>query len=550
MKDSITLLAERRLHGPSTRIGDDLRPVDLCRAVRQLGSGLDHLSGERALALVDETPASDSPWEGSLDGARLSGLLFTDRRMLCAALPAGLYYDAVRGARAIDGGVEVLGDGASLRLETRSPAQVGGFFEELCATPPGRRAPPPRQLVEPSTGDPFGVLPTLNALPFESDARVPQLLALVPDPRVRPGVPADVAADLARRSVLFAHTVHAGRGMTEQGAWLSPLSGDDLLFAVRAILGPPQAERRAQPQEIALDFAFHEDVAKAVLSSLAGVVSASLLGVGWVRLPRTTRLSLVVRPWGSFTAFVDRAVEGDALAAREYLHELLHVFEGQLLLLRSLHGWSARPEQLFAIPPVEVADQARQLVGFSNLSAFLPDTEPTEQLDGLRPDIQAILDEVDAKSPQQRQDEARKALAEAKALNDAEAIADAALRLQHEQLYEESLAAYRFLGEEFESHRGAAARGLGDCYLFKVLYCGSPPGPEHAKDLERALTWYDSAAQAGERVESLDENYWEASKALATVAPDQARRRRALERYLAAFPRGEHASEAHRLRDA
>jgi hypothetical protein len=121
---------------------------------------------------------------------------------------------------------------------------------------------------------------------------------------------------------------------------------------------------------------------------------------------------------------------------------------------------------------------------------------------------------------------------------------DAALRLQHAQAYDDGEMAYAELGRRFPEQIAEATSSRGDCVLFSVLYCGKPVAEAHAPILERAVALYLEALGRGRRAEQLDENLWEATRALSRVHPDRARRIWAVDLYRTTCPQGRNLPDA------
>ncbi|MCC7540775.1 MAG: hypothetical protein IT379_31450 [Deltaproteobacteria bacterium] len=564
MTDVLRQLAYDHLRHDNVRFPPKIEQKTLQVAALTFGVGLDHLEGERVIAVLDESVyaktagAIMSVFNDRLDCEYFGGLVVTDRHLVGGDPPEAVPLDRITGAR-VTGSVfrklEVLGQTRNKSYVLESDKEVAAFVNALVQYPPHARVAAPRALVAPTADDPTGVLAEMNEL-GAGDARAVQLMALPAALRSRvAAVTSDLALDLASRAVLYARTLNAGRAM-KNGLWISALPGPDLLAVLGRMLGRP-VYQQPDPQG-SLEVRFHWDgsVAKALLDSAVGLTVLAVAGVGWTMWPERSVISWRLTPFGPFTGFQLKAItgqrgnpfdQGEDLKLRQLMHDTLQVHEGRALLLRMIFGWGAPLEQLFQSQQADVAAKMQELVGYSDLSAFFPGQKVDKSHDGLRPDIQAAVDAAiraeQQKTPEQRNAAARSAWQKAVASGTLDAMEDAALSLQHAQLYDDAIRAYQHILERFPEEGASTARSLGDCHLFQALYAPSGPTPAHLPTLDTALRWYAHAVERGAATEHVEENFWEACRALSEVAPAE-QRAQFLLYYRSSYPAGAHRPDA------
>ena len=485
--ETIALLAERHIALPGLATGLDIEPGALSAAVAELGLGLEHLSGERAVAIAPP-------------------VVVTDRRLLWMA-----------GDRPY-----------ASRLDQLSPAMVppelAGFIASLAELPPQGRVAHPRALVAPLPSDPTGALGALGELHRSGradDGRAEQLLCLV-EASVRrgSGMDAQAGADLACRAVLLDRTLTWGRG-SHLTFWLSPLTVDDFAHAIGLVFGEPQRRFRDPQGFVSLTFRAHDHnvhVRIVPVGSLSGFSIQLTYGSSFMAVPaeETRRVT-------------------------RFAHESLVAYEAQLLLLRTLYGWQSAAPQLLAASPQTVGARMRELVDWCELAPFLSAPawptfdDPTEA---------AVPAEL-AMTPEERAAHAREAWQRAVARGERAAMIDAAEQLQRAQAWEDGARAYALLGERFEDLRGSAAAGVGDCILYSVYARAGTPREDRVEVLQTALAWYDSALRHGCPRDRVEESYWSACELLlAAHEGHRLRQLEALSRYQSTFPDGLHREDA------
>lgn len=195
--------------------------IKLAAARRTYLIGLDHLGGERLLALLDGNLA---------DVGGESGLVFTDRRVLVnAGVRADLPYAAITHAQYVSGllsselVITAWDRPFNVTLGAMGETTPGllGFFNGLQHIPPTQRYQEP---VASNVVEPRATVPSRNALLAVTRKK------LVSD---------DTASDLRIRLDLVEQTVRFGRGGRD-GWFQSPLGRDDLRFALSVLFGAPQ----------------------------------------------------------------------------------------------------------------------------------------------------------------------------------------------------------------------------------------------------------------------------------------------------------------------
>lgn len=389
MSDLLRALAHEHLRHENARFPPAIAPKTLQVAALTFGVGLDHLAGERVVAVLDESVyartagAVMSFFNERLGCEYFGGLVVTDRHLIGGDPPEALPLDRIAGARLHKGllrKLEVLGTSRSKSFVLEADEVVARFVDALVQYPPHARIAPPSPLVEPTAEDPTGVRRAAAEL-AATDPRGARLLALPAAVSARvPGVTPELALDLASRAVLYARTLHAGRGMTN-GHWISALPGADLLAVLVRMLGRPAHQALDAHGSLDVRFHFDSSIAAALLDGAIGLTALAVTGAGWTAWPERSVISWRLTPLGPFTAFHVGAVtgqrgnpldQGEDLKLRQLMHDTLQVHEGRALLLRMVLGWSAPLEQLFASTHAEIAGRMHALIGDADLRPFFP----------------------------------------------------------------------------------------------------------------------------------------------------------------------------------
>jgi hypothetical protein len=314
-----------------------LSEIKLAAARRTYLMGLDHLGGERVLALVDGTLA---------DTGGETGMIFTDRRLLVnSGVRADLPYAAISHATHASGVltnelvVTAWDRPYAITLGPMIESLQGllGFFHGLSSVlPHSRYQEPVASNVEPRT-----TVTARNALLAASRKR------LVSD---------DTAADLRIRLDLVEQTLRFGRGARE-GWYESPLGKADLRYALGVLFGAPQNGGSDGRMET-FDYVFR------------GRAQAHLPGVGvaWMLMPMSApfqvlRAHVVDFPGG--TGFALNGMRGQVstpiAATVMLLNYRLAEIERDLLYRRILFGPEVEATQLAAIPAHAVGQRAAEL---------------------------------------------------------------------------------------------------------------------------------------------------------------------------------------------
>ncbi len=389
-------LAQQHLHHPTISFRPEPAPMRL--AAMYTGIGLDHLGGERAVALVNEseTAATTGAVMGMLNdnwkAEHFVGALLTTRRFVMGNLdPMEFPLEGVQGAQVatgfLSGGLELFGvnaQGQALRKKEDLDAKVelAAFFNALAQLPPAARPviPESTELAVPSQEDPTGARRAL-ATP-RSDARTDILLRTV-EAASRAGMPAEQGVDLVRRIELFDRNQSSGRGQA-QGFWLSPLSGEDLEQVAHVELQTCTRRFVDASNVLQLEFRWDSSLAEAAASSAVGAASGAVFGIGWSEVPTTAETTVRLARFGAIAGMQLRACSGERFAVLprsddmgflQELHEAFAWHEGRALLLRALFGWSHPLGELQRAPYEELQHRTYGLTGYSDLSMFYPAPE-------------------------------------------------------------------------------------------------------------------------------------------------------------------------------
>ncbi len=531
MTGPLLRLAHEVLGSPEVRFVPDLDRAAIDRAVLTSHAGVDPFVGERVLAVgAEPTAAPDAPF---------AGFLLTSQRLVVGA--TSLRLEHVLGARQTGpGAFEILTPRGPVALAAILAARLVAFVHRLMVVHPAARAEPPRPLAPAGPSDPLGFLVEMNTPGV--DPRVLAIFGLLSSAvdQTRT-MPIDGARDLAQRAVVASRRLRDGRGMVD-GWWVSSLPVADLVGALARVFGAPVE-------------AYREDARgteRLVFLARGSLIVGGTDGLDLEIPPRiaslpATPVELRVADLRGFATYQVRARSSDPLAladAPAFVHDALTTLEPRLLALRALFAWTMPADRLLDAPADAIRAKQQAMAPMADLSKVLPRAERPQALTDLFERARKAAEAELAKSPAQRKDEARARFAAALASGDRKAMWDAALKLQHAQAYAEAEAAYDELGRRFPAELGDALRSKGDAALFSVLYAGRPAAEEHVPALERAVSLYLSALRHGKRADDLDENLWEAARALSRVHPDPGRRVSAVELYVTTCPAGRNLPDA------
>ena len=311
--------------------------IKLAAARRTYLMGIDHLGGERLLALLDANLA---------DVGGETGLIFTDRRLLVnSGVRADLPYAAISYATHTSG---MLSNELVITAWDR-PVQVTlggmveslqgllGFFHGLQGIVPHARYQEPTA----TNVEPRATVTARNALLSVTRK------GLVSD---------DTASDLRIRLDLVEQTLRFGRGGRD-GWYQSPLGRGDLRYALGVLFGTPQNGGSDGRMET-LDYVFR------------GRAQAHLRGAGvaWMLMPMSApyqllRAHVVDFPGGS--GFALNGIRGQvstpiATTVMQLNYRLAEI-EQDLLYRRILFGPEVDAAQLAEIPAHAISQRANEL---------------------------------------------------------------------------------------------------------------------------------------------------------------------------------------------
>ncbi len=314
-----------------------LSEIKLAAARRTYLMGLDHLGGERLLALVDGVLA---------DTGGETGMIFTDRRLLVnSGVRADLPYAAISHATHASGMISSdlivtawdRPHTVALGPMVESLQGLLGFFHGLASILPHSRYQEPMAAnVEPRT-----TVTARNALLAASRKRL---------------VSEDTASDLRIRLDLVEQTLRFGRGARD-GWYESPLGKADLRYALGVLFGAPQNGGSDGRMET-FDYVFR------------GRSHAHLPGVGvaWMLMPMSApfqilRAHIVDFPGG--TGFALNGMRGQTsspiASTVMLLNYRLAEIERDVLYRRILFGPEVEAARLAAIPAHAVGQRAAEL---------------------------------------------------------------------------------------------------------------------------------------------------------------------------------------------
>lgn len=311
--------------------------IKLAAARRTYLIGLDHLGGERLLALACPNLA---------DVGGEMGLVFTDRRVLVnAGVRADIPYAALQNASYVPG---MLSNELVLTAWDRPFAmKIGplaeslqgllGFFHALLGMPPASRYQEPTG----TNVEPRSTILARNALLAATRK------GLVSD---------DTAGDLRVRLDLVEQTLRFGRGGRD-GWYESPLGRGDLRHALSVLFGAPRNAGFDGRMET-LDYLFRG-------RNQAHIAGA---GVAWMLMPMSApydTLRAHVVDFVGGTGFSLNGIRGQASTplgptVMQVNYRLAEI-EQDLLYRRILFGPEVDPAQLAAIPTPQIQARAHEL---------------------------------------------------------------------------------------------------------------------------------------------------------------------------------------------
>ena len=345
-------------------------------AIATIGTGLDHLVGEMALALSDDR-AEDERFT--------RGVVITDRRvfMRSAEKIIDIPYPAIQDVRARSGMIrDDLDISAWNRMYTLAdiPAMqpTAAFLQALLRIHPGYRVPPPRPLSYPSPEDPTGGAAARHDI-WSRDVRVLPLLGMAIEGHRQGRISAEIGADLVTRAMLFDRTLAHGRGAHE-GWWTSPLGGPDLVYAFSRMIGDVSGSwQENQARCFELKPRPRGPNVGAAVGTAVGLLALGVLGVGWVTTPGRSlpavRLKIVPGTGSCGFALCD---EKGAPLSQEWpglvhaLFEALPRIEGRMLIQRAAFGWDVPPEKLEEMPLETLFLAVAERIGEIDIGIYFP----------------------------------------------------------------------------------------------------------------------------------------------------------------------------------
>ncbi len=347
----------------------------LQNAAGRFGDWIDYAAGEEALAFVDET----------VMGSGKEATLLTDRRLLASmddkhfVVPYAALQGVSLGSGFVTKKMSVNAGPYSCEIPLTNDAapQVAAFLNALLALPPDHRQVAWTSPTSPE--DPSGATRLLAQL-SQLEPRAALLLRFIEEMTRRGQMPPDIGADFASRAALLHRTVTQGRGLSQ--TWrLSPLSSADFAYVLQTVFGQPLGHW-PEPDRQTFDFATGGTggVGAAAVSTAVGLSVMAVVGVGWYSVPkqnvRVVRLVLTDLPGScGFIALGDAGPHFVPVVelAPELLDWIINALAGaeaQLLLFRTVFGWSASPAELYAQPPHLLQQQITGAIGPVDLSLF------------------------------------------------------------------------------------------------------------------------------------------------------------------------------------
>lgn len=298
-------------------------------ALRPLLAGMDHLEGERVLAVIEETSR----------GREDEGVAITDHRFVArrdgetrAVRLSAL--TAVEVRRADDAwSLRVKSGESGIDVEMRSSA---GAAEDLARLLDALLHVPPESRIE------RGEMP---ARPTAEEATLAAALS------ARGGLTPAGAADLCTRLVVSERNQRYGRG-ARAGKHLSPLSLLDLKYALTIAMGAP-IRRREVGHEHVLDFSLRRPLSARGAPSRRALSVLAPIGFEWVSVPKGPTIATVRVTMTDLVGATGFSVVG--LHAREEtaadlvfaeVERGLPLLERELLRRRAVFGLDVSPAQL------------------------------------------------------------------------------------------------------------------------------------------------------------------------------------------------------------
>jgi hypothetical protein len=484
-------LVREHLGQSGARLAPDLDRRVVRAIAASVGAGPRTLEGERHLAVFLEP--------GTTQG--FAGFAVTSERLVVGdrSLPLG----AVRGARPLDGGaIEVSTWAGALAVRSAAGVALGALCAALGQVREADRALPGCPLLAVSAADPLGVLPEVRGWAQGVDGAALELLNVLMAAVTASAIPLPIAQDLAARAVLLHRTRNEGRGMMEDGGWVSPLSVPDLSAALAEVLGRPA--RVVQRDDV--------------------------LTLGW-------DVDLALSSYKSLSRLRIEGRDGAAVAAaRARLFEPLLEREGRLVALRVLFGWHAPAEALMATSADEIERRLRELHGRADLSPLVSGlTHPDEPPPVSKPP------ETLRRGAMARLDAARRDV-------DPDAAIQAALELMNlARGYHDAARAFEEIARTYPDRRADATFFQGNAVLSGILSEQGAPRADQMPGLERAVRLFEESMRLGKPSLQVDDSFWQAARAIVGAHPSKLRRRGVLDVYVRTFPRGAHVEEANKL---
>ncbi|MBL8715050.1 MAG: hypothetical protein JNL79_03595 [Myxococcales bacterium] len=382
-------LAQQFLRHDQVNLAPDLPRKKLRAAAASFTEWLDHATGERPIAFLDETAL----------GKGDEGVLLTDRRLLAYTEASGKHvmipYSAITGVSVKKGFMETKLEVSAAQFSAPIPLITCAdavepltlFLRGLLRLPPEQRWEPP--VSHATAEDPSGAFGLLQAL-GAPDVRIPILLRFVGEMTRQGAMPPAVGADFVARIHMLHQTQAFGRGMVH-GTRISPLHGPDFHYMlstvfgdpthVAATQGPPEAQRGSSGVTHTLDFALtrRPNAVGAGVSTAVGLAALALIGVGWVSTPKRNiqgvRVVATDLPCSTgFSALGMLSGRFGPLATMEptvlgWLLDALDDLEAIFTFYRAAFGWQIAPAHLLQWGG-ELPGRVAQLLGPTDLSAF------------------------------------------------------------------------------------------------------------------------------------------------------------------------------------
>lgn len=329
----------------------NLAPDVIHKSVLAYNAGLDHLQGERMIAVFNDS-----------DKERYSlGAILTDRRLIQRhdknynSVP----YRSMSGPITTGGGavtnafIQIVQDGTPVKMTTLSNKHIARFLEELLKLPVEQRA---AERLKPQ-------MPT--------DGRMQAIVAAISGAEGNGLYDTNAANSLTHKALMLQATIRYGRGMVGD-QWMVFLNPADLRSYLNALFGEAVNESADENGDTLVYFNLKnrgKQATKAAVSSAVGLAATAVLGVGWVSTPGRSINELAVRisDRGSFSGFKLFAnYKGNYIPAGgifeggigpAFMHGVsraLFKLEAQILLSQALFGLTSpyvalAPENLDAV---------------------------------------------------------------------------------------------------------------------------------------------------------------------------------------------------------